>query len=58
MNIWLPELPDIILTKFHHRIGHNTTYWTGWPDDKNNYVNGAGWHLTWGMIPPRLEPVQ
>jgi peptide/nickel transport system substrate-binding protein len=58
MNIWLPELPDIILTKFHHRIGHNTTYWTGWPNDQNNYVNGAGWHLTWGMIPPRLEPVQ
>jgi peptide/nickel transport system substrate-binding protein len=58
MNVWLPELPDITLTKFHHRIGHNTTYWTGWPDEKDPYVNGAGWHLTWGMIVPRLNPTQ
>ena len=56
MEIWLPELPDIPLTQFHHRIGMNTTYWKGWPTAEDPYVNGAGWHLTWGMILPRLVP--
>jgi peptide/nickel transport system substrate-binding protein len=58
MEIWQPELPDIPRTAFHHRIGMNTTDWNGWPTAENPYVNGAGWHLTWGMILPKLEPVQ
>ena len=35
MEIWLPELPDIQLTEFYHRIPMNTTYWTGWPTEDN-----------------------
>jgi len=58
MGIWLPELPDIQLTEFYHRIPMNTTYWKGWPTAENNYVNGAFWHLTYGYILPKLEPVQ
>src|SRR5207237_10390697 len=58
MEIWLPNLPDIPLTKFHHRIGMNTTYWKGWPTDENPYVNGASWHLTWNLINAKIEPVQ
>jgi len=58
MEIWLPELPDIQLTESHHRIPMNTTYWKGWPTAEDPYVNGAFWHLTFGMILPRLEPVQ
>src|SRR6266545_1787135 len=58
MEIWLPNIPDIILTKFHHRIGMNTTYWQGWPTEDNPYVNGASWHLTWNLINTKIEPVQ
>jgi peptide/nickel transport system substrate-binding protein len=54
--IWLPELPDIQLTQFHHRVPMNTTYWSNWPTEDNSYVNGALWHLTWGYVLTKLEP--
>jgi peptide/nickel transport system substrate-binding protein len=56
MEIWLPELPDIQLTEFYHRIPMNTTYWKGWPSKENPYVNEAFWHLTYGYLLTKLEP--
>ena len=50
MEIWLPELPDILLTQFYHRMPMNTTYWTDWPTEENPYVNGAFWHLTYALV--------
>ena len=58
MEIWLPEMPDIILTEFYHRIPMNETYWKGWPTAENNYVNGAFWHLTHQLVLNNLEPTQ
>jgi peptide/nickel transport system substrate-binding protein len=58
MEIWLPELPDIQLTEFYHRIPMNTTYWTGWPTADKPYVNGAWWHLTYQLVLNELEPTQ
>ena len=31
MAIWLPNLPDIPIQEWYHRIPMNQTYWTGWP---------------------------
>ena len=58
MNIWIPELPDIPIQQWYHRIPMNTTYWTGWPDKDNPYVNGAFWHLTFQLILNELKAVQ
>jgi len=58
MAIWLPELPDIQIAEFYHRIPMNTTYWKGWPTVDDPYVNGAFWHLTFPLILMRLEPTQ
>ena len=58
MEIWLPEMPDIVLTESYHRIPMNTTYWTGWPTKDNPYINGAFWHLTHQLVLNNLEPVQ
>jgi peptide/nickel transport system substrate-binding protein len=58
MEIWLPELPDVQLTEFYHRIPMNTTYWTNWPTAENPYVNGAFWHLTHQLVLNNLEAVQ
>jgi peptide/nickel transport system substrate-binding protein len=58
MEIWLPELPDVQLTEFHHRIPMNTTYWTNWPTAENPYINGAFWHLTHQLVLNNLEPTQ
>jgi peptide/nickel transport system substrate-binding protein len=58
MQIWLPELPDIPIQQWYHRIPYNTTYWTGWPSKDNPYVNGAFWHLTFQLILNQLQPAQ
>ena len=58
MEIWLPELPDIQITEWYHRIPMNTTYWTNWPTKDNPYVNGAFWHLTFQLILNNLKPAQ
>jgi peptide/nickel transport system substrate-binding protein len=58
MAIWLPELPDIPIQQWYHRIPYNTTNWTGWPSKDNAYVNGAFWHLTFQLILNQLQPAQ
>jgi peptide/nickel transport system substrate-binding protein len=58
MEIWLPELPDIQVKEFYHRIPMNTTYWQNWPTEDNAYVNGAFWHLTFALVLKNLEAVQ
>jgi peptide/nickel transport system substrate-binding protein len=56
MDIWLPELPDIMLCLNYHRIPMNTTYWKNWPTEDNPYLNGAFWHLTFGYLLTKIEP--
>ena len=46
MAIWIPELPDIPLVQWFHRIPTNTTYWDTFPTQENPYINGAYWHRT------------
>lgn len=57
MQIWLPELPDIMIEQGYHRLPTNETYWTGWPNAQNPYVNSAFFHLTPGLIVHNLDPV-
>ena len=58
MAIWLPELPDIPIQQWYHRIPYNNNYWSGWPTKDNAYVNGAFWHLTFQLILNQLQPAQ
>jgi len=58
MEIWLPNLPDIQIQEWYHRIPMNQTYWTGWPTAEDSYVNGAFWHLTFQLVLNRLTPAQ
>jgi peptide/nickel transport system substrate-binding protein len=57
MAIWLPELPDVPILEFYHRIVMNEKRWTNWPQgtDTTGYVNEASWHLTWSLVLHRLE---
>ena len=55
MEIWLPELPDVQLLSWYHRIPMNREFWTGWPTADNAYVNGAFWHLTFPLILSELK---
>lgn len=58
--IWLPELPDVPILEFYHRIVLNETYWTNWPlgTEVSGYVNEATWHLTWTLVLHSLKPVK
>jgi peptide/nickel transport system substrate-binding protein len=56
MAIWLPELPDVPIQQWYHRIPYNNNYWKGWPNKDNAYVNGAFWHLTFQLILNELQP--
>ncbi len=49
MEIWIPALPDVGLVQWFHRIPTNTTYWTGFPDESNPYINSCYWHRTSGL---------
>ncbi len=55
MEEWLPELPDVQLVEWYHRIPMNTEYWTGYPTNVNPYTNGAFWHLTFPLILNELK---
>jgi peptide/nickel transport system substrate-binding protein len=56
MSIWLPQLPDIMIEQGYHRLPTNETYWVGWPNAQNPYVNSAFFHLTPGLIVHKLQP--
>lgn len=58
MEIWLPELPDIMLTHGFHRLPWTTEYWTGMPDQNDPYTNSAQWHLTFPLVLHRVKPAQ
>jgi peptide/nickel transport system substrate-binding protein len=58
MEIFLPNLPDIQIQEWYHRIPMNQTYWTGWPTQDNSFVNGAFWHLTFQLVLNELKAAQ
>jgi peptide/nickel transport system substrate-binding protein len=58
MEIWLPELPTVMINEFYHRIPMNTTYWDNWPTEENPYINAAFWHLTFQLVLNGLRRVE
>ncbi len=55
MAIWLPELPDVQLMQFYHRLPMNLTYWKNYPTKDNPYVNPAFFHSTYALVLHNLE---
>ena len=58
METWLPQLPDVQLLSWYHRIPMNREFWTGWPTADDPYVNGAFWHMTFPLILDNLKAVK
>jgi len=58
MTYWLDELPVIPITQAMRIIPFNTTYWTGWPSMKNNYIHPPTWWQSTHVIIHNLEPAQ
>ena len=58
MEIWLRELPALPTVKWYLRVPFNRTYWRGWPNEKNPYVCGGGWHRgAAGLLLHAVTPV-
>jgi len=38
LDIYLRDMPEIMLTEELHVVTYNTTYWTGYPDASNSYI--------------------
>jgi peptide/nickel transport system substrate-binding protein len=58
MEVWYEELPDAPIVQWFHRIPLNNTYWTNWPNQENNYMNSALWHLTMFVVINNLKATQ
>ena len=50
LTIWLREQVAAPVAQFYHRIPFNTTYWKGWPDAANPYINPTFWHNTGNLM--------
>ena len=55
LEIYLENLIDCPIQQWLHRIPMNTTFWDNWPTQDNNYVNGAFWHQTFGLVLHNLK---
>ncbi len=58
MDIWLKELPNILLVQLYARTPFNTTYWNNWPDENNPYINTVFIHRTFLLIASSLKGVE
>ena len=58
MEIWLPELPDVMTIETVILLPRNTTYWSNWPTAENPYVHEGFWHRTAELFLVELQPTQ
>ena len=58
MEIWLPNLPDVMLTQTVILVPRNTTYWTNWPTPDNPYIHDGFWHRTALLLFMNVQPTQ
>ena len=58
MEIWLPQLPDVMTVETVILLPRNTTYWSNWPTAENPYVHEGFWHRTANLFLVELQPAQ
>lgn len=58
LDIYLQEMPEIMLTEELHVVTFNNTYWTGWPSAEDPYVAPYPPWEAWRLIIHRIKPVK
>ena len=58
MEIWMREAVEAPISEWYHRVPMNQTYWTGWPSEKDPYMQPSFWYTSgsFGYVMPRLKP--
>jgi peptide/nickel transport system substrate-binding protein len=58
LDIYLRDMPEIMLLEELHVVVFNETYWTGWPNIDNPYVAPYPCWEAWNLIVHEIQPVQ
>jgi peptide/nickel transport system substrate-binding protein len=58
LDIYLRDMPEIMLLEELHVVVHNETYWTGWPGQENPYAAPYPCWEAWNLVVHELQPVQ
>lgn len=56
VDIYLRDMPEIMLTEELHVVTYNQTYWTGWPTEDDPYVAPYPCWEAINLVVHRLEP--
>jgi peptide/nickel transport system substrate-binding protein len=58
LDIYLTDMPEIMLAEELHVVVFNQTYWKGWPTAENPYVAPYPPWEAWRLIVHTIQPVQ
>jgi peptide/nickel transport system substrate-binding protein len=58
LDIYLRDMPEIMLLEELHAVVFNNTYWTGWPSVKDPYVAPYPPGEAWYLIINKIQPTQ
>jgi peptide/nickel transport system substrate-binding protein len=57
-EIYLRDMPELMLLEELHVVVYNETYWTNWPTANDPYVAPYPPWEAWNLIVHNLSPVQ
>jgi peptide/nickel transport system substrate-binding protein len=58
LDIYLRDMPEIMLLEELHVVTFNNTYWKGWPNEKDPYAAPYPPWEAWYLIVNRIQPTQ
>ncbi|MBV9357071.1 MAG: ABC transporter substrate-binding protein [Chloroflexi bacterium] len=58
LDIYLRDMPEIMLLEELHVVTFNNTYWKGWADEKDPYVAPYPCWEAWNLIVHKIQPTQ
>jgi peptide/nickel transport system substrate-binding protein len=58
LDIYLSDMPEIMLAEELHVVTFNHTYWTGWPSAEDPYVAPYPPWEAWRLIVHRIQPAK
>jgi peptide/nickel transport system substrate-binding protein len=57
-EIYLRDMPELMLLEELHVVVFNETYWTNWPNEGNPYVAPYPCWEAWNLVVHEIQPVQ
>lgn len=58
LDIYLRDMPELMLLEELHVVIFNETYWTGWPNESDPYVAPYPPWEAWNLIVHNIQPVE